>query len=112
MSESFAFDVDYSTTFKQIETLRSLMLNFVQLERRDFQPSFDIVVVGMYQCQLRGAGSHLVTEDIPDQEKMTLQADIMYKSNWQQGALKSMFFDVESDLLEMSSLTLAPSHTA
>jgi len=72
MSESFTFDVDYSTTFKQIERLRSLMLNFVQLERRDFQPSFDIVVV-----------------DLPDQEKMTLQADIMYKSNWQQGALKT-----------------------
>jgi hypothetical protein len=27
--------------------------------------------------------------DIPDQEKMTLKADISYKSNWQQGALKS-----------------------
>ena len=47
-------------------------------------------------------------EDILDQEKMTLQADIMYKSNWQQGALKSMFFDAESDLLEMSSLTSLP----
>ena len=33
----------------------------------------------------------LTAKDIPDQEKMTLQADIMYKSNWQQGALKSMF---------------------
>ncbi|KAI0000574.1 Mechanosensitive ion channel-domain-containing protein [Russula vinacea] len=72
MSESFTFDVNYSTTFKQIERLRSLMLNFVQMERRDYQPSFDIIVV-----------------DIPEQEKMTLQADIMYKSNWQQGALKT-----------------------
>ena len=52
MSEPFTFDVDYSTTFKQIESLRSLMLNFVQLERRDFQPSFDIVVVGMYQISM------------------------------------------------------------
>jgi len=49
------------------------MLGFVQSERRDFQPQFDIVVV-----------------DIPDQEKMTLKAEIMYKSNWQQGALKSI----------------------
>ncbi|KAI0280986.1 Mechanosensitive ion channel-domain-containing protein [Russula aff. rugulosa BPL654] len=72
MSESFSFDVNYSTTFKQIERLRSLMLSFVQMERRDFQPSFDVVVL-----------------DIPDQGKMTLQADIMYKSNWQQGALKT-----------------------
>jgi hypothetical protein len=37
----------------------------------------------------------LAAKDIPEQEKMTLQADIMYKSNWQQGALKGMFFDVE-----------------
>ncbi|KAH9058802.1 Mechanosensitive ion channel-domain-containing protein, partial [Lactarius vividus] len=73
MSESFTFDVHYSTTFEQIEKLRSLMLGFVQSERRDFQPLFDIVVV-----------------DIPDQEKMTLKAEIMYKSNWQQGALKAI----------------------
>jgi len=39
---------------------------------------------------------------------MTLQADIMYKSNWQQGALKGMFSDVEL----MSLLTLASSHSA
>jgi len=71
MSEAFTWDVAYSTTFEQIEQLRSKMLAFVKSERRDFLPSFDIVVV-----------------DIPDQEKMTLKADIKYKSNWQQGALK------------------------
>jgi hypothetical protein len=37
----------------------------------------------------------LAAKDIPDQESMTLQADIMYKSNWQQGGLKGMFSDVE-----------------
>ncbi|KAN0132094.1 Mechanosensitive ion channel domain containing protein [Lactarius tabidus] len=73
MSETFTFDVDYSTSFEKIERLRALMLGFVQSERRDFQPSFDIVVV-----------------DIPDQEKMTLKAEIMYKSNWQQGSLKAI----------------------
>lgn len=52
MSESFTFDVNYSTTFKQIERLRSLMLNFVQMERRDYQPSFDIIVVGKYQTSV------------------------------------------------------------
>jgi hypothetical protein len=46
MSESFTFEVEYSTTFKQIETLRGLMLGFVQSERRDYQPLFDVVVVG------------------------------------------------------------------
>ncbi|KAI0063682.1 hypothetical protein BV25DRAFT_1801709 [Artomyces pyxidatus] len=72
MSEPFTFDVAYSTTFEQIEHLRSLMLEFVTKERRDFLPQFDIIVV-----------------DIPDQEKMTLKADIKYKSNWQQGAIKA-----------------------
>jgi hypothetical protein len=51
MSESFSFEVSYSTTFKQIEKLRGLMLGFVQNERRDFQPLFDVAVVGMCQRQ-------------------------------------------------------------
>ena len=71
MSESFEFDVAYDTTFEQIEQLRAKMLAFVKSEGRDFLPSFDVVV-----------------KDIPDQEKMTLSADIKYKSNWQQGAVK------------------------
>lgn len=100
MSESFSFDVDYTTTFKQIETLRSMMLGFVQMERRDFQPAFDITVVGM--CQNQGceviSNTGLASKDIPDQDKMTLQADIMYKSNWQQGSLKGRSFDVEQPL--------------
>jgi len=46
------------------------------------------------ECQSSKVGTDigLAAKDIPDQEKMTLQADIMYKSNWQQGALKGMFF--------------------
>ena len=32
--------------------------------------------------------THFTYPDIPDQERMTLRADIKYKSNWQQGALK------------------------
>ncbi|KAI0318281.1 Mechanosensitive ion channel-domain-containing protein [Amylostereum chailletii] len=72
MSESFTFDVGYDTTFEQIERLRALMLDFVSRERRDYQPQFDVVVV-----------------DFPEQDKMTLSADIMYKSNWQQGGLKA-----------------------
>ena len=71
MSERFEFDVAYDTSFEQIEKLRAKMLAFVKTEARDFLPSFDVVV-----------------KDIPDQEKMTLSADIKYKSNWQQGALK------------------------
>lgn len=46
MSESFVFDVAYSTTFEQIETLRAKMLAFVKSEGRDFLPSFDVTVKG------------------------------------------------------------------
>ncbi|KAI0371035.1 hypothetical protein BV20DRAFT_942709 [Pilatotrama ljubarskyi] len=72
MSESFEFDVAYGTSFEQIERLRDVMVAFLKSERRDFQPVFDVYVV-----------------DIPGQEKMTLRADIKYKSNWQQGTLKA-----------------------
>lgn len=46
MSETFTFDVAYSTTFEDLEKLRDRMLEFVKTERRDFQPSFDVTVKG------------------------------------------------------------------
>ncbi|KAH0589492.1 hypothetical protein J132_05680 [Termitomyces sp. J132] len=73
MSETFAFDVSYATTFEDLEKLRDKMLAFVKAERRDYQPAFDVVV-----------------KDFPDQERLTLSADIKYKSNWQQGALRAI----------------------
>lgn len=72
MSETFTFDVSYATSFEDLERLRDKMLNFVKEERRDYQPVFDVAVV-----------------DFPDQEKMTLSAEIKYKSNGQQGGLKA-----------------------
>ncbi|ELU42471.1 serine/threonine protein kinase [Rhizoctonia solani AG-1 IA] len=91
MSETFVFDVAYDTEFEQIEALRSRMLAFVQSHRRDYQPTFDIVVSGIVFSHALGGLAVLLTflEDIPGQEKMTLKADILYKSNWQQGALKT-----------------------
>ncbi|KAG6844696.1 hypothetical protein H0H87_004572 [Tephrocybe sp. NHM501043] len=71
MSETFTFDVSYATTFEDLEKLRDKMLAFVKTERRDYQTAFDVVV-----------------KDFPAQEKMTLAADIKYKSNWQHGTLK------------------------
>jgi len=72
MSESFVFDVAYSTTFDDVERLREKMLDFVTTERRDYQPVFDVTV-----------------KDFPEQSKMTLSADIKYKGNGQQAALKA-----------------------
>ena len=45
-SEPFEFDVAFSTTFEQIERLRELMLAFLKAERRDYQPIFDVYVIG------------------------------------------------------------------
>ncbi|KDQ51186.1 hypothetical protein JAAARDRAFT_41454 [Jaapia argillacea MUCL 33604] len=72
MSEPYKFDVEYSTTFEQLENLRDKMLDFLSNQSRDFFPVFDVVVM-----------------DFPDQRKMTLKADIPYKSNLQHDALKA-----------------------
>ena len=89
MSESFKFEVAYSTTFEQIEALRAKMLAFVQSESRDFLPSFDVTIDGKSrQCSPLLRFNDEPPLDIPDQEKTCLSADIKYKSNWQQGALK------------------------
>jgi len=49
-----------------------------------------------------------ITKDLPDQEKMVLQADIMYKSNWQAGTLKGMYPSAQNDSGKMEPLMLAP----
>ncbi|KAF8885420.1 Mechanosensitive ion channel-domain-containing protein [Mucidula mucida] len=72
MSEDFKFDVAYNTTFEDIERLRNNMLQFVKTERRDYQPVFDVQVL-----------------DYPEQEKITLSAEIKYKSNGQLEGLKA-----------------------
>ncbi|KII92920.1 hypothetical protein PLICRDRAFT_103857 [Plicaturopsis crispa FD-325 SS-3] len=72
MSEPFTFDVAYDTTFEQLEALRERMLVFLTAERRDYLPTFDVTVI-----------------DFPEQEKMTLKADIKHKSNFQIGAIKA-----------------------
>lgn len=46
MSETFTFDVSYSTTFQDLERLREKMLEFLKTERRDYQPNFDVRVIG------------------------------------------------------------------
>jgi len=89
MSESFLFDVDYSTSFEQLEALRDKMLVFLKAEKRDFLSSFDVTVVGMFPNPLRFRQAGLNKPlDFPNQESLSLKADIKYKGNWQQGALK------------------------
>lgn len=71
-SETVTWDVDFSTTFEAIESLRQHMLDFVETERRDFRPECDITV-----------------DTFADQSKITLKSSIPYKTNWANSALKS-----------------------
>lgn len=57
--------------FRQIEALRDQMMEFLETERRDFLPKIDILV-----------------KDFPGQSRLSLSAEICYRSNWQNGALK------------------------
>ena len=71
------------------------MISFLNSERREFLPQFDVLVVGTFfgaQMSRRPTKRSSLFIDIPEQTKMTLKADIKYKSNWQQGALKCAFF--------------------
>lgn len=89
MSESFTFDVSYSTSFEELEKLRVKMLEFVKSERRDFQPVFDVTVKGMLNpYTVRKSLNLLYVIDFPEQTKMTLSADIKYKSNAQHAPLR------------------------
>ncbi|POW02872.1 hypothetical protein PSTT_11515, partial [Puccinia striiformis] len=72
ISEKFSWDVNFNTSFEKIEQLRGKMLEFLKAERRDYTPAFDVSI-----------------QDFEGQAQLTLQADIKYKSNWQNGALKS-----------------------
>ncbi|TFL04521.1 Mechanosensitive ion channel-domain-containing protein [Pterulicium gracile] len=72
MSETFTFLVSYGTSFEDLEVLRHKMLHFLEKNRRDYYPSFDVSVV-----------------DFPEQEKMLLTVDIKYKSNSQNVAVKA-----------------------
>jgi len=71
MSEVFTFDVAYTTSFHDLERLRETMLEFLESEKRDYQPVFNLTV-----------------KDIPEQTMMTLTVNITYKSNWQQDTLR------------------------
>lgn len=48
MSETFTFDVHYSTSFEALEKLRDKMLQFLKEERRDYHPVFDVNIIGKY----------------------------------------------------------------
>lgn len=71
-SEVFTWEVDFGTSFEQIEALRQAMLEFLETERRDYLPKCDISVA-----------------DFAAQGSLKLSTLIPYKSNWSNSALKA-----------------------
>lgn len=71
IAEVFTFEVDFGTDFKKLVELRDKMLDFLHENRRDFLHVFDVVV-----------------DSFPEQGKLVLKAEIKYKTNWQEVALK------------------------
>ncbi|CCG83008.1 Serine/threonine protein kinase [Taphrina deformans PYCC 5710] len=72
MSETLNLDIDFDTTFEQIEALRTEMFDFIQRESRDFQQVFDITI-----------------NDISSLSKMKISMSIKHKANWQNDALRA-----------------------
>ncbi|KDQ51174.1 hypothetical protein JAAARDRAFT_199387 [Jaapia argillacea MUCL 33604] len=71
MSEPFKFDIDFSTSFGQLESLRDKMMAFLKVNSEDFFPIFDLMIL-----------------ETPD-KTMCLKVDIKYKSNLQLDSLKA-----------------------
>ncbi|ORY74137.1 Mechanosensitive ion channel-domain-containing protein, partial [Protomyces lactucae-debilis] len=71
MLETVKIDVDFATSFEQIELLRLEMLDFVRHESRDFHNAFDISI-----------------DNFAGLSKMTISMAIKHKSNWQNDALR------------------------
>ncbi|EMC92675.1 hypothetical protein BAUCODRAFT_37575 [Baudoinia panamericana UAMH 10762] len=67
MSEQLEIDVDFGTTFDDVQILRNELINFVtdKDNSRDFQPVIEVGILGA-----------------SDQSKLQLQVEIKHKSNW------------------------------
>jgi small-conductance mechanosensitive channel len=90
MSETFAFDVSYGTNFADLEKLREVMLKFLEAERRDYHANFDVnILSSCYHFPAACFGIDACFDiDIPDQDKMSLNVEIKFKSNAQLGSLR------------------------
>lgn len=67
MVEQLTIDIDFATTFEDVQTLKQELLTFVTDKEncRDFQPELDVQVLGT-----------------SDMSKLSLQVEIKHKSNW------------------------------
>jgi hypothetical protein len=103
ISEKFEWDVDFGTTYDQIEQLRDDMLAFLEQESRDFQTKMDgaSALRGSSRklkrrashhrrlCRPGQAYSQFQREPLTHADRRHLHmSQICYKSNWQNGVLK------------------------
>ncbi|EPX70811.1 MS ion channel protein 2 [Schizosaccharomyces octosporus yFS286] len=72
-SESVTLSAPFSTDFKQLERLRSLLLEFVKENDRDFRPLLDLSVL-----------------DFSALDSLKFTVTFYYKSNWQNTALQAI----------------------
>ncbi|PWN30528.1 hypothetical protein BDZ90DRAFT_229542 [Jaminaea rosea] len=72
IEEPFKLDLAYSTTFTQLEALRTRMVHWLETEGRDFRPGLNISI-----------------SSLGDQSKLQVSTGIRYKSNWQDAGLKA-----------------------
>ncbi|KAL9057562.1 MAG: hypothetical protein Q9162_002295 [Coniocarpon cinnabarinum] len=74
MREQLTINIDFATTFEDIQLLRSEMTKFVldSANSRDFYPDLDIQVTA-----------------IGSMDKMELKVDVMHKSNWSNEAVRA-----------------------
>lgn len=84
--EPFNLELSYSTSFQQIETLRSKMIAWLgdQPQRRHFLPGLDIKILnlgGSGSSSIKTIGSGIDATN--DQKSMSLSIDIRYRSNLQ-----------------------------
>lgn len=93
ISETFSWDVSFGTSFEKIEQLRGKMLEFLKAERRDYSTSFDVNIQGncpsLFSCKRNLKRESMKSwrdpscyhPDFEGQAKLSLTADIKYKSN-------------------------------
>lgn len=70
IEEPFKLDLLYTTTFAQLEALRTRMVNWIETQGRDYRPGLDIII-----------------SSLGDQSKLQITAGIRYKSNLQDAGL-------------------------
>ena len=74
MRERLPVDIDFTTSFEDIQLLKAELQNFVRDKEnsRDFQPDIDVEVVG-----------------INEMDKLQLQVEIRHKSNWSNETIRA-----------------------